>query len=91
MFQSLPKKSQEELMRHEKKPPLSTLDDLKENPWHLQKKEKFDALKATRGEPIDNDFKNYINKGKNKYFMEYESDKPVSSKQIINFNNYCII
>lgn len=81
MFQSLPKKNQEELLRHEKKPPISTLDDLKENPWYLQKKENFVALKVTRGDPIENDFKKYINKGKNKYFMDYESDKPISSKR----------
>lgn len=88
MFQTLPKKSQDELTRHEKKPPQSTLDDIKENPWHFQKSQKFEAVKATRGEPVENDFKKYINKGKSKYFMEYECDKPISSKKNINFNLY---
>ncbi len=79
MFQSLPKKNKKELMTHEKKPPQSTLDDIRENPWHIQKDKKLETLKATRGEPIANDFKKYINKGKSKYFLEYEADEPISS------------
>lgn len=70
-FRTITKRNPQEFKRHDKKPPESVLDDLKENPWHLQSDLKMQSLKPSRGLPMRDkekqDFKNYIAQ-KNKYF-----------------------
>ena len=74
-FRTITKKNKEDYIKHDKKPPVSILDDLKNNPWHVQTELKSQSLKPGRGLPIRDkdkkDFKNYIAK-KAQYFSEPE-------------------
>ena len=70
-FRTITKKNLEDYKRHDKKPPISVLEDLEENPWHNQNNLKYQTLKPSRGLPIRDqekkDFQNYIAK-KAQYF-----------------------
>lgn len=88
MFRTLPKKNTNDYIHHDKKPPESTLDDIKENPWYVQHTNLLNVLKPNRGLPIQNDFKNYINMGSNKYFMDTEPEIKMTSKKYIKDNIY---
>ena len=65
-FRTITKKSKDDYIRHNKKPPTSVLDDLKSNPWHEQTDLKTKSMKPSRGLPIrgedKRDFVNYIAK-----------------------------
>lgn len=92
-FRTVTKKNKQEFISHDKKPPESVLDDLKDNPWHVQNDLKSKSLKASRGLPIRDaskkDFKNYIAQ-KNQYFSipEVHAEDTLLSLKIKNLYLY---
>lgn len=87
-FRTITHKNLEDYKHHEKKPPTSVLEDLKDNPWHYQNNLKYQTLKPSRGLPIRDqekkDFQNYIAK-KAQYFSipEVRSEDTLLSFLII--------
>ena len=45
-FRTVTKKNKQEFIKHDKKPPESVLDDLKDNPWHMQNDLKSKSLNS---------------------------------------------